>query len=107
MTGDLGKDRQRFTELAVEYWWLLRSGAPVEDANASETRADRLVASWGEQVPALLEPLLEDGSAEIRYEAAVHLHRHAPSDRTRAVLEDLARGGHGPVSAMAELLWST
>jgi hypothetical protein len=104
---DLAEDRQRVAELAVEFWWLLRSGAPARDANAATARTERLIAHWAatDQVAALLEPLLDDGSAEVRYVAAAHLHRHGPSDRARGVLRDLARGGHGPVSAMAQLLW--
>src|SRR5581483_12040231 len=104
---DLAEDRQRVAELAVEYWWLLRSHAPAQQANAATARTDQLVAHWAatDQVAALLEPLLTDGSAEVRYIAAAHLHRHGPSDRARAVLRDLARGDHGQVSAMAQLLW--
>lgn len=106
MTGDLVQDRQRFAELAVEYWWLLRSGAPAEDANASAARADRLAAAWDDRLDELLGPLLADGSAEVRYTAATQLHRYAPSDRTREVLEAVARGNHGQVSAAARLLWT-
>jgi hypothetical protein len=98
-------DREAFRELAKASGSAAGRG-DSEAANAHTIAGNAIVLRWvvSGQVLELLDPLLEDPSAEVRFAAASHLLHHGAIERAFPVLEAIDEADRGMVAPMAGLV---
>ena len=101
---NLSEARQAYAEHATGYWSEIRN-SDSEAANRHTEAGDVIVSAWtgAGRLTELLEPLLQDSSAQVRYASASDLLGTELSDRAIAVLEELQADPKGLVAPTARL----
>lgn len=102
----LESDRAELIESATGYWAKITQG-DRRGADRHTRAGERIVGRWHAEgrVDALLCPLLEHASEEVRYAAAAHLFSlNLAREVPVAVLEELAKNPAGLVAPTARLL---